>query len=354
MKLERSTDGKPVLRFQTGLSVKLGNLWACVLLCATALVLAAISVGVGTTDTGLWDLMAMLTGTTPEEDQAFALWDVRLPRLIIGFMAGWCIAIAGAILQSIARNPLADPGLLGLSQGAMLMIILLIVFAPDASRDLMPFAAIAGGLCVAMLLIWIVGGERSSGLAILLMGIAVETVLSSVTSILILYSPQELSFALSEWVAGSLFEASWNRILSFAPWFALSFPAIFLTGQALRSYGLGEEMAMALGEPITRSRPLILFVAVLLSSAAVTAVGPLIFLGVMAPHIAGFLSPATGRARLILSGLMGGVLVIAADMLTRAFAGDLVLPIGLSIMIVGVPMFIIALRLRALRNLQRN
>ena len=349
MTLTRATDGKPVLHFSTGLQIRLGNLAAAVFLCVLALLLSVMALLVGATETGFPDVLTGLAGATVAPDQAFALIDVRLPRIVVGFMAGWLVAMAGAMLQSLARNPLADPGLFGLSQGSMVVIMLLLVFMPEAPKGLIPVAALAGGLAVALALIWLSGGARSSGLAILLMGIAVDTVLSSVTSILILYTPKETSYSLSDWLAGSLFQASPEAILAIAPWFALSLVVAFFTGRALKSYDLGDELAQALGEPVAWSRPLILLAAVLLSSAAVTAVGPLIFLGVMAPHLAGFLSPARGRARLILSGLAGGVLVVGADCLTRAYAGDIALPLGLSLTILGVPLFIITLRLRALR-----
>lgn len=352
MILTRALDGRRVLRTRRGLQIRLGNLAAAVTLAVATVVLAVVSLGIGAIAIGPVDLLAAVFGPALTDDQAFALWDVRLPRLLMGFMAGWCVAMTGAILQSLARNPLADPGLFGLNQGSMVVIMLLLVFVPDAPRGLIPFAAVTGGLGVAVLLLWLVGGGRTSGLAILLMGIAIETVLSSVGSILILYTPRETSYALSDWMAGSLFQASLTTTAIFAPWFLLSLPAAILIGRALRCYDLGAETAMALGEPATWTRPLLLVLSVLLSAAAVTAVGPLVFLGVIAPHLAGFLSPANGRARLILAGLTGGLLVIAADALTRSIGGDMGLPIGLSLTMIGVPLFILSLRLRALKTLR--
>ncbi|MEJ8473760.1 FecCD family ABC transporter permease [Roseibium algae] len=351
MRFNRATDGKPILRLETGLQVRLGNLVAAVFLAVLTLAMTAIALGVGSTDLTVGSVIKGLLGHQLSDEHSYALWDVRMPRILIGFMAGWLVAMTGAMLQSLARNPLADPGLFGLSQGSMVMIMLLMVLMPDAPKGAIPLAALVGGLSVALLLIWLVGGKHVSGLAILLMGIAVETVLSSVSSLLILYTPKEMSYTLSGWLAGSLFQASWSGIAALFPWFLLSVPAALFLGRALRCYDLGNEMAMALGVPIGWSRPVILIAAVLLSSASVTAVGPLVFLGIMAPHLSGFLSPATGRARLFLSGLTGGVLVVGADCLTRGLSGEIALPIGLSLSLLGVPLFIIALRLRALRNM---
>ena len=349
MKLARAVDGKAVLRWPGGLQIRLGNLYAGFFLIVTAIALAALSLGMGSIKAGLGDLAAALGAAPLDPDKAYALWDVRLPRILTGFLAGWLVAMAASMLQSLTRNPLADPGLLGLSQGSMIMIMLLLIYAPTASKALIPLAALGGGLGVALALLILVGRERSNGLAILLMGIAIETVLSSIASLLILYTPSETSYALSSWLAGSLFQASWTGIAALAPWFLLSLPVAFLAGHALGPYELGEEMALALGEPIGWSRPVVLVLAVLLGAAAVTAVGPLMFLGVLAPQLVGFLSPALARARLFLAGLMGGVLVISADGLTRAVAGEIAMPLGLSLTLVGVPLFILSLRLRALK-----
>ncbi|MBY8974919.1 iron ABC transporter permease [Rhodobacteraceae bacterium NNCM2] len=349
-----ATDGKPVLRFANGLQIRASNLFAGLGLCLAALFLAGASASLGLTDAGVSDLLHALSGGGLSEAEEYALWTVRLPRIVLGFMVGWVVALSGALLQSVARNPLADPGLFGFSQGSMTMIMLLLVIAPAAPKVMVALAALAGGMCVAGLLLWLVGGERSGGLSIVLMGIAIEAVLSSFGSLLILYLPSDTSVAISEWLAGSLFQANWVMIATFVPLFAFSLVGVVLIGRAMAAYDLGSDMARALGEPVARSRPLILLFAVVLSSAAVTAVGPLVFLGVLAPHIAGFLSPAVARARLVLSGLMGGILVVAADTLARSLSGGIPLPLGLSLTMVGVPLFIIALRLQALRKSQSH
>ncbi len=348
MKYTRAIDGRRVLQLSNGLQIRIENLIVAFGLVAIVFLLALFSLTIGSTQVSL---ASMLTGSL-NEDMSFAVYDIRLPRILLGFMAGWCVAITGALLQSLSQNPLADPGLLGLSQGSMLTILLLIIFIPTAPLSMIPFTAILGGLTVAALLIWLTNGGQGSGIAILLMGIALETALSSISAILILYTPSETSYAVSSWLAGSLFQSSWSSIMTLAPWCALSIPVILFLGRAVRCYDLGDHRAMALGEQISRSRPLILFASVLLTSAAVAAVGPLSFLGVIAPHLANFISRSFGRARLILSGIMGGLLVIAADALTRSTADSLSLPIGLSLTLVGVPLFILTMRLRAFITLR--
>ncbi|MEW5420999.1 FecCD family ABC transporter permease [Amorphus sp. 3PC139-8] len=352
MRTARRLDGRRVLRFASGLDVPLANLAAAGFLLVLVLMIMAYALGVGATALGIGDALRAVVGAGIGDGQAFALWQVRLPHILLGFMAGWCVALSGAMLQSLSQNPLADPGLLGLSQGAMVALMVLLVFFPGLPHGLAPFVALAGGLGVAALILFLVGWDQADGLAILLMGIALETTLSAVASLLLLYTPPETSYALSNWLAGSLFGASWSVIAGFAPWFALSLPVILLVGRSLKSFDLGDETALALGENVRRSRPAILVAAVLLTSASVTAVGPLIFLGVIAPHIADAISRSTGRTRLVLSALVGGLLVVAGDTLTRANTSDVALPTGLAITIIGVPLFIATLRLRALRTVQ--
>ena len=349
MKLSRSLDQRLSLVFANGLHLRLHNILAFAGLAMVLMLVSGLSLSLGATELGFGDMLASLFSGEGTDAQSFAIWDVRLPRLLLGFMAGWCVALAGAMLQSLAQNPLAEPGLLGLSQGSILAIALLLVFFPHVSATLFPAAGLVGALAVGLVLMLLVGRSHAGGLPVLLMGIALETVLSSITMILILYTTPETSFALATWMAGSLFNSSWSAITGFLPWFALSLPAILIFGRALRSYDLGDQMAMSLGEPVARSRPILLLIVIILTSATAAAVGPLSFLGIMAPHIAGFLSPASGRARLMLAAMTGGLIVVAADTLTRTGVGDVGMSIGLSIIIIGAPLFITILRLRAMR-----
>ncbi|CDG20724.1 Transport system permease protein [Xenorhabdus poinarii G6] len=350
MKFDQAIDGKRVLRFANGLQMRTLDIKVGLCLFTITIILIVISLNVGVTDVGVYEFLHMLFGHSLEHHQSYALWVVRIPHILLGLMVGWCAALAGAILQPIARNPLADPGLFGISQGSMTMIIILLAFVPAAPKMLIVLAALAGGLTVALFLTLLVGNNRASGLAILLMGIATSSVLGSVSSFLLLYLPTELSLNLAGWMEGSLFQASWSVIASFIPLFLLSIIGILLIGPALNRYELGNELALSLGEPVKYSRPMLMVFAVLLSTASVAAVGPLSFIGILAPHLASFVSSATGRARLFLSALVGSNLVVAADIVTKAAPAGVFLPIGLSFTLIGVPLFILTMRLRALRK----
>lgn len=342
MKYESTTGGEGGWRLRNGLHLRRRDLRVGLWLVAIIAALALLSLAVGAATLSPGDLFR--DGLSSE--QAYALWQVRLPHIVLGFMVGWCVALAGAVMQSITHNPLADPGLFGVSQGAMTSIVLLQVFFPAAPKAAVALAGLAGGLTIAVLLTALVGRRYAGGLAMLLMGLALSSVMSAVSTFLLLYLPTEMSLSLSAWMEGSLFQASWALIASFLPVLLLSLIAIALSGPSLRRYQVGGELALALGEPVGYSRPLLMALSVLLSAAAVTAVGPLAFLGILAPHLASFLSAPAGRARLWLSGLVGGGLVIAADSVTRAAPAGLFLPVGLSFTLMGVPLFVLTLWLR--------
>lgn len=350
MHLGRGVDGKRALLFDSGLRVKLHNLLAFIVLLMLSIMIALVSLASGSTQLSVPETIVILFTGPAAQGDAVVIWDIRLPRILLGLMAGWCIALTGAMMQSITKNPLADPGILGLSQGSMVMIIALLVFFPAVPSSFYPLAGMVGGLFIGFMLLALVGKNSSGGLPVLLMGIALETTLSSLTMILVLYTDPETSSALSRWYAGSLFNSSWKSIENLAPWFVLSLPVILVLGFSLKSYALGDQVAMAIGEPVKWSRPLILLATVLLTSASAAAVGPIIFLGVMAPHLAEFLSPSSGRARLLLSAMMGGILVVAADLVSRTAASDIALPTGLSVVLIGAPAFIIILRIRAFKR----
>lgn len=345
----RSLDGRAHVAAGP-MSVRLHNLLAFAGLSLLVPGLAGLSISLGAIDLTFWDAIRILLGGEATEDQLFAVVQVRLPRILLGFMAGFSVALTGAMLQSLAQNPLADPGLLGLSQGSLIMIMLFIVFFPGIDKAYYPFGALIGGLGIAALLMLLVGRENTGGIAILLMGIAVETTLSSITAMLLIHTPPEVSFELGIWLNGSLFFSNWPNLREYAVWFALTIPAILLVGKSLKAMDLGDQIAMSIGEPAHLTKPIILIIAVLITSASVSQVGPLVFLGVLAPHLAGFISPATGKSRLILSGMMGGALVIGADIITRTLTTSAYLPIGLTIIMVGAPLFIITLRLSSLRQ----
>lgn len=349
IRLGTRIDGRRTIEFGRW-CLNLHNMLTFVGLLVGAFIIASISISLGAIEMTFGDVLHVIFGGTASENEYFAVFGVRMPRIMLGFMVGCTVAMAGAMLQSLAQNPLADPGLLGLSQGSLIMIMIFIVFLPDLPEAYYPFGALLGGLCVGALLLTLTGKNNSGGIAIVLMGIAVETTLSSISAMLLIHTPPEISYDLGVWLNGSLLFSTWAAVWSYLPWFGLTVLLALWFGKITRALDLGDQKAMTLGEGTHKSKPLLLIGAVLITAASVTAVGPLVFLGVIAPHLAQFLSPSSGTSRLFLSAAMGGAIVVAADVFTRTLAATGYVPIGLTIIMIGAPLFIITLRLRRLNH----
>ena len=330
--------------------VDLGNIVALLGIGVAILVAICISVSNGTTSLSFWDVVQGLLGIDVGEDKMFAIFENRLPRIMMAIMAGFMVAVVGALLQSLAQNPLADPGILGLSQGSILAIMLVILFFPNAPQYVFPISGMAGALAVGTALLLLVGKNNQGGIAVLLMGIAVETTLSSVTTVLIVHTPIEISYRLQQWAMGSLVYSSWNTVMDMLVWIIVCVAVIIVLGRRLRLYDLGDQTAVSLGENIRLSKPVLVFMAVLMTAYSVSAVGPLTFLGILAPNLADFVSRSSGGMRLILGGAMGGFILVIADFITRKMTLYMYMPVGMTLILVGVPLFVLTLRIRYLRT----
>ncbi len=340
MRWSTSVAGDRVLRLPTGLQIRQRDIRVALVLIGMLAALVLLALGTGSIPVSL----GALWGGGASADQHYALYGVRIPRIVVGFVAGCSVALSGAVLQSVTRNALADPGILGLSQGAIVTVMLLLVLAPSAPQWLVFLCALAGAVAVALLLFMLAGRERGGSLALLLMGIALESVLSSVSGVLLLYMPSEVSQSLSEWMLGTLFQASPRNMLWMFPLFIVCSLGVLWAGPPTRALELGEELAQSVGEEAGHSRPRLLLFAVVCNTAAVAVIGPLTLLGVMAPHLVAFMAAARSRARLYLSALTGGVMVVLADTISRGIAHDRGLPIGVIITLTGVPLAIILMR----------
>ena len=263
------------------------------------------------------------------------LAEYRLPRLLLAMGCGAGLALSGALLQGLTRNPLADPGLLGVTQGAALAAVALIVLAPAAPYGLRLPVAFGGALAAAAL---VQALGRGAALRLILSGIGLSALLSALISALLTHGGLREAETALGWLAGSLHAATLPQaglmaliLLALAPLCALLAPALGV----LR---LGAEVARALGLPLLRARRLVLLVAVLAAAAPVALVGPLGFIGLIAPHLAARLSRSPAR-HLWLSALTGAALLALADLAGRSL-GPVQVPAGLITSILGAPVFL--------------
>jgi ABC-type Fe3+-siderophore transport system permease subunit len=272
----------------------------------------------------------------------------RLPRTLVGALVGAELAAAGAILQAITRNPLADPHITGVSNGASFVAVLILLALPGFPVTALPATALVGGLG-AGILVWLVawkkGGLNPGRLA--LSGIAVGAVLSAGTSALLLQHPigANASFA---WLAGGFWGRNWDHVRALLPWALSLLVLAWLLGPRIDLLALGDDVARGNGLSVERNRTLLLALAVLLAASAVAIAGPIGFVGLVIPHLARLLVGAPFRRLLPVTALLGATLVVLADALGRTLFAPTEIPAGVFTALVGAPYFLHLLRRTAL------
>ena len=281
--------------------------------------------------------------------QQLILYDFRLPRIIIAILVGCGLAVAGAVLQGITRNPLADPGIIGINAGAGLMVLLFVTLAPRdelVSFFLMPVMAFIGASAAAVI-IYALSYKKNEGITavrLLLNGIGVAAGISAVTIVLtIVITPEEYQIV-ATWMAGSIWGSTWNYVLAVLPWLIVLLPLVFQKAKVLNVLTLNEISAMSLGVHIEKERRYLLFLAVGLAAASVSVSGGIGFVGLIAPHIARRLVGGNFKALLPVSALLGALLVLAADTLGRSLFAPTEIPAGIVVAVIGAPYFLYLLK----------
>lgn len=272
------------------------------------------------------------------------LIDLRLPRVAIGLLVGACLAAAGALLQGVMRNPLADPGVIGVSAGGGVAAILTMVVWPQAGFWL-PAAAFAGALASSLAVYFLAWDKGASPVKIVLAGVAVNALLGAVTSgLMVVYSDRVQ--AVIPWLAGGLEGRSWHHLRFMAPYavagLLLSVPAIKPANLLL----LGDDSAKLLGQRVELQRMLIILLASLLAGTAVSVAGLVSFVGLVVPHAMRLLVGDDYRYLLPLSVAGGAALVTLADTAARTWFDPIELPVGILLACLGAPFFLILLRRR--------
>lgn len=329
------------------LKIKMQVLWVALALICASLAICAMSLGFGSYDISGLDVLKVLLNAE-EGTPATVVWQLRIPRFIAACFVGAFFALSGALLQNVTRNPIADPSLVGVSQGASLAVVALIVVWPGVPAGLRPVAAFAGGLLAALLVQAIASGKQSSAaMRFILVGIGVAAMISAGTSALLAYGNINLAMSALGWLAGSVHTATWTTCKVLALCFALSLPAVVWSMRPMSALQFGPEVALSFGVNLRRDRFLIISLAVALAAFSVSAAGPMGFIGLLAPQLAQRLAPTGTGGRLLLSALTGAVLVSGADLIGRSIAAPIQFPAGLVSAVLGVPLFIFLIIQRA-------
>ncbi|HAR6243153.1 TPA: iron chelate uptake ABC transporter family permease subunit [Staphylococcus pseudintermedius] len=273
----------------------------------------------------------------------FILSEFRVPRMLLGILVGAALAISGAVIQGVIRNPLASPDVIGITKGASLAAVIVIIVFPTAPLFVLPVASFIGALVISLILSLLISWQGIKGSQLALIGMAIGAVAMALVQYLLIRNPMEANIALV-WLTGSLFGRSMDHVLTILPWLIVAIPVIFLYARKLDILHLGEEVATALGTHVQRTKMILLFTSVMLAGAAISVVGGLSFLGLIAPHIARSLVGHQHRHIVAMSGLVGALLMVIADGLARIIAPPIDIPVGVLIAIIGAPYFLYVLQ----------
>ncbi|MDF2658816.1 MAG: iron transporter permease [Paenibacillus sp.] len=305
----------------------------------------------GAFDMAVKDVFTTLLGINPQQDFVFVIFELRLPRIVIAILVGMGLAIAGAVLQGVTRNGLADPGILGINAGAGAAIVIFLFFYQGqikgtglAAIMAMPLFGLAGGLAAALLIYAISWKDgRLEPQRLLLTGIAAAAGLGAVSLYLTLKMNAKDFEMVAVWTSGSIYNANWKYIGAVVPWLVLLIPVIIRKSYILDLLQLDENSVRSVGVASEKEKALLLLCSIGLVSACVSVSGGIGFIGLMAPHIARRLVGGAHRRILPVCGLVGALLVLASDFIGRMVFAPAELPVGIVIAIIGVPYFIFLL-----------
>mgnify|MGYP000010949953 CR=1 FL=1 len=284
-------------------------------------------------------LIALLHGR--ETPTALVMQEIRLPRALLAILVGGSLGLAGAALQGYLRNPLAEPGLLGISGSAALGAVLAIQTGLAGVLPLgLPLAALAGAL-LGVVLISLLAGTRGGSLSLILAGIAISALASALVSLVLNLSPNP--FATSEivfWMMGSLADRSMEHVTLALPFIVVGAAMLLMLGRALDAMTLGEDAAEALGQRLSRVRFMLIIGAALVVGASTAVAGTIGFVGLVVPHVLRPLVGAMPGRLLPVSALGGAVMVLLADLLVRLILPEADLKLGVVTAIIGAPLFL--------------
>lgn len=333
----------PLLKQQHNLTsdVLPTRFWAIIGLLALLLVVnMGVSLSLGSFPTPFAKVLHALV-SPQKSDITFIIWELRLPRILLAVLVGAALAIAGAILQGIVRNPLASPDVIGITSGASLAaVVFLSLLSAHLGSQWLPLAALSGAFFAALLVFFLAWKGGVSPSRMVLVGIGLSAAMGAATTLLIVISDDAAAMVAYVWLTGSLYAAQWQDVAGMLPWLLVAVPLCLGYARQLDTMALGDLVAQGLGINLLRSRLILMACSVALAGAAVAFAGGLSFVGLMAPHIAAKL---VGRhfVRLVpASGLIGALIVLNADLLGRVVFLPRDLPAGIFVSGIGAPFFV--------------
>lgn len=300
--------------------------------------LSIICLSIGGTSVPFRETLLSLVGMN-EEASDLIIMQFRLPRILAAILIGAALAVAGAVLQGIIRNPLASPDLLGVTGGASVAVVAFMTIFTGYSIHLVPAIAVAGAFLTALINYVLAWKKGISPFRLVLIGIGISTAMGALTMFLLISGPAYLAAQVLNWMTGSIYGTNWTYIEVLWPWVAIFIPLSFLYAKELNVQSLGESTAVGLGSRLQLSRMVLLFYSVALAGAAVGVAGMISFIGLLAPHMARKLVGHSYKLIIPLSAVLGAIILLLADLAGRMLFLPLDIPAGVFTAGIGAPFF---------------
>lgn len=313
----------------------------CLVLLAVLLVLAALALTVGSADYSLKQIADALIHEETGPVRVVVL-NLRLPRLVMGMEVGACLAVAGALLQAVMRNPLADPGIIGVSAGAATAATTVLLLFPGM-LGAVPLFAFGGAAMACVLIYALAWHDGVDPVRIILSGVAINTVLGAYNAFLQMLNSDNLANVLA-FMNGSLSGCTWQQVAVITIYAVIGLMLAFCCIKNANLLQLGDEMATSLGVNVSWVRVFLSAVGAFLAASTVSVAGMIGFLGLVVPHIARMMVGSDYKALLPVSTLLGAVMLLAADTLGRTLISGMEIPVGIVMAATGGPFFLYMLR----------
>ena len=310
------------------------------LLLIITLILFIVNLSIGTENISFIKVIKSLLGQGTTKDHVL-INVLRLPRTLAALLAGMALAAAGAILQSIIRNSLASPSILGITSGASFSSVFFITFLSGTlSIKWLPLFSILGASLVTLLIYILAWDNGVRPIKLVLIGIGISASMKSLVNLMIIVSPIYLANQAYIWLTGSVYGTSWNIIYAVSPVIIVLLLLTLLFSKEIEIQELGDEIASGVGSPVQKNRFILLAISVGLVGAGVSLAGALGFVGLIAPHIARRLVNRSFDGILVVSTLSGGIIVLISDLIARTAFTPLDIPAGVFTSGIGAPFFI--------------
>lgn len=281
--------------------------------------------------------------------ERFAIFQIRLPRMVLALVVASALAVSGGILQGITRNPLAEPGIIGINAGAALFVVIWISYRTklyyasisNATAIGMPFIAMMGSL-VSVLIIYILADYKKGlkPVRFILTGIGVNSGISAIITYYQLIMTRGSYNEVLTWTNGSLWGTSWNYILMTAPFIFIAIIIVLIRAKILDVLAIGDELAIGIGVEVTKERSIFILLATFLAALATSVAGNIAFLGLLGPQIARRMIGTEHRKMLPMAMVISSIILVVSDTIARNAFSPIEIPVGIVVSIIGVPYFV--------------